>query len=88
MKAAKALVYLEGSMGIETVTVEFRCWEQLYALIQSIQCANPSKKAGLEEVIDPIPHNFPIFEWQISSFHRLSARSLYPLAKPRPLIIR
>jgi hypothetical protein len=84
MKAARALVYVESSTEVIIVTLEFRCWEQLYASIQFIQCTNPAQKAGLERVIDPIPQNFPIFEWQISPPYRLTAAR----ARPQPLIVR
>jgi hypothetical protein len=84
MKAARAIVYLRSSTEAEMITVEFRCWEQLYASIQWIQCTNPDKRAGLEGVIDPISHDFPIFEWQIPPRDHL----MTPVAKPKPLIIQ
>ncbi len=84
MKAARAIVYLKSSAETEMITVEFRCWEHLYASIQWIQCTNPDKKAGLEGMINPIPQNFPVFEWQISPSDRLAP----PVAKPKPLIVQ
>jgi hypothetical protein len=84
MKALKALVYIENSMGVETLMVEFRCWEQLYDLIQAAQYRYPTHKAGLERLIDPVPSDFPVFEWQVPWSYS-SSRSLI---KPHPLSVR
>ncbi|NJR64733.1 MAG: hypothetical protein HC772_04450 [Leptolyngbyaceae cyanobacterium CRU_2_3] len=84
MKALKALVYLESCDSVETLTVEFRCWEQLYELIQAAQYRYPTQQAGLERFIDPVPQDFPIFAWQIP-WSRYASR---PLGKPQPLIVR
>ena len=84
MEAIRAIVYLKSSTETEIMTVEFRCWEQLYASIQWIQCTNLDKQAGLEGMIDPIPQNFPVFEWQMSPSDRLAT----PVAKPKPLMVQ
>lgn len=84
MKRLKALVYLEGTADTEQVTVEFICWEQLYELIQAIQYNNPARRAGLEQLIDSAPQDFPLFEWQVPHGCRISK----PLLKPQPLIVR
>jgi hypothetical protein len=84
MKALRALVYLESSTSVETLLVEFKCWEQLYDLIQAAQYRHPSQKAGLERLIDTVPPDFPVFEWQVP--WRSSASNA--LIKPHPLSIR
>jgi hypothetical protein len=65
MVKLKALIYLERSDQVETMTVEFKCWEQLYEAIQAVQIAHPSGKAGLERLLDVAPPDFPTFEWQM-----------------------
>jgi hypothetical protein len=84
MKALKALIYLESSVGIETLTVEFKCWEQLYDLIQAAQYRYPTQKAGLERLVDTVPLDFPIFEWQVPWSYSTSSS----LIKPHPLSVR
>jgi len=84
MKTARAIVYLEGSTEVETMTLEFRCWEQLYTSIQAIQYANSATRAGLERVINPISQNLPLKDWQIPYRHCLVTQA----AKPKPLLAR
>ncbi|HEY9640916.1 MAG TPA: hypothetical protein V6C57_10565 [Coleofasciculaceae cyanobacterium] len=84
MKALKALIYLESSTSVETLMVEFKCWEQLYDLIQAAQYRYPTQKAGLERLIDPVPPDFPVFEWQMPWKYSTSSSPL----KPQPLSVR
>ncbi|MBD3880385.1 hypothetical protein IFO70_01305 [Phormidium tenue FACHB-886] len=65
MSRLKALIYLEQSNQIETLIVEFKCWEHLYESIQAVQIAHPTAKAGLERLLDTVPQDFPVFEWQV-----------------------
>jgi hypothetical protein len=80
MKSLKAQVYVEKTTGVETLTVEFNCWEQLYESIRAVQYAHPTDTAGLDRFLDIIPQDFPLFEWQIP-WNRRSVN----LPKPKPL---
>ena len=77
MSKLRALIYLERSDQVETMTVEFKCWAHLYESIQAVQIAHPTGKAGLERLIDTVPQDFPVFEWQMR-WGRCSNVSLKP----------